>query len=161
MAMAIQAIQSPVDVYTRQQGVLNEAYDNLRRLDEDNNYHRGMMHDYQTEWLTYVTSTTFERSVSTRRTIRCQRAGACYRRGSMPWSCNWIKGGSGLLHATRQHRANADRVTQILDRWVAAPLLQVEQAEHPHPRRLLARQRVLACRQAVPLREAAKLHSAT
>ena len=72
----------------------------------------------------------------------------CFGRGSTPWSCNGIKGGSALPHATRRHRANADRVrTQILDRGVVAILLQVEQAEHPYQRRLLARQRVLACRQ--------------
>ena len=52
MAMSIKAIQSPVHVYTRQQGVLNEAYENLRRLDDDINYHRGVMHDYEAEWLT-------------------------------------------------------------------------------------------------------------
>ncbi len=45
VAIAIKAIQSRVDVYAREQGVLNEAYDNLRRLDEDINYHRGVMNN--------------------------------------------------------------------------------------------------------------------
>ncbi len=40
-------------MYTREQGVLNEAFENLRRIDEDINYYRGLMHDYQAEWTTH------------------------------------------------------------------------------------------------------------